>query len=126
MKHIRTTVIALMMMFGLVATPLVATSTVHAAAKDEICKGATGNASCTKAGENTDLSGFITRIINILLFLIGAISVIMIVVGGLRYVVSGGDSGAVNGAKNTILYAVVGLIVAFMAYAIVNFVVKNL
>lgn len=66
-----------------------------------------------------------TRIINMLIFLIGSIAVIMIVVGGMRYVLSGGDSSAVNSAKNTILYAVVGLIVAVMAYAIVNFVVTQ-
>ena len=64
-------------------------------------------------------------IINVLLYIIGAIAVIMIVVGGLRYVLSGGDSSAVTGAKNTILYAVVGLIVALLAYAIVNFVVTS-
>ncbi len=62
-------------------------------------------------------------VINVLLFLIGAISVIMIIYGGIRYVTSGGDQGAVTSAKNTILYAVVGLVVAILAYAIVNFVV---
>ena len=69
--------------------------------------------------------GIFTTITNVLLFLIGAISVIMIVVGGLRYVVSGGDASKVSGAKNTILYAVVGLIVALLAFAIVNFVISS-
>lgn len=69
--------------------------------------------------------GIFTTITNVLLFLIGAISVIMIVVGGLRYVVSGGDASKVSGAKNTILYAIVGLIVALLAFAIINFVISS-
>ena len=72
------------------------------------------------------LTGFIKTIVDILLFLIGAIAVIMIIIGGIRYVTSNGDQGQVTGAKNTILYAIVGLVVAIMAYAIVNFVVSKL
>jgi hypothetical protein len=65
-------------------------------------------------------------IVNILLFLIGAISVIMLIIGGIRYTISAGDSGNVTAAKNTILYAIVGLVVAFLAFAIVNYVLKAL
>lgn len=61
-------------------------------------------------------------IVNILLFVLGAIAVVMIVIGGIRYATSGGDQSAITSAKNTILYAVVGLVVAILAYAIVNFV----
>ena len=50
----------------------------------------------------------------------------MLIWGGIRYVLSGGDSGAVSSAKKTILYAVVGLIVAILAYAIVNFVITTI
>ena len=70
--------------------------------------------------------GIFTTIVNLLLFIIVAIAVIMLIIGGIRYVVSGGDSSAVTGAKNTILYAIVGIIVAVLAYAIVNFVVDGL
>ncbi|MDX1765651.1 MAG: pilin [Candidatus Saccharimonadales bacterium] len=63
---------------------------------------------------------------NILLFLVGAISVIMLVIGGIRYVVSGGDQQAVTNAKNTILYAIVGIVVAFLAFAAVQFVSNQL
>jgi hypothetical protein len=65
-------------------------------------------------------------IVNVILYVLGAVAVIMIIVGAFRYVLSGGDSGSVTSAKNTILYAVVGLIVAILAYAIVNFVVSSL
>lgn len=64
-------------------------------------------------------------ITNVLLFLIGAVSVIMLIIGGIRYTISGGDSTAVTSAKNTILYAVIGIIVALLAYAIVNFVITS-
>jgi multisubunit Na+/H+ antiporter MnhB subunit len=60
------------------------------------------------------------------LFLIGAISVIMLIIGGIRYTISGGDSGNVTAAKNTILYAIIGLVVAFLAFAIVNWVLGAL
>lgn len=71
-------------------------------------------------------SAIFKTVVNILLFLIGAIAVIMLIIGGIRYVVSAGDSSAVTGAKNTILYAVIGIIVAVLAYAIVNWVIGAL
>lgn len=70
--------------------------------------------------------GIFQTVTNILLFLIGAVSVIMLIIGGIRYVVSGGDQAAVTAAKNTILYAIVGIIVAFLAYAAVSFVINQL
>lgn len=70
-------------------------------------------------------AGIFRTITNVLLFILGAISVIMIIIGGLRYVVSGGNATAVTAAKNTILYAIVGVIVALLAYAIVNFVLNS-
>lgn len=69
-------------------------------------------------------AGVFSQITNVLLFIVGAISVIMIIIGGLRYVISGGDSANVSAAKNTILYAVIGVVVALLAYAIVNFVLE--
>lgn len=87
-----------------------------------------GANSAQGADQQSDLfgsTGVFKTITNTLLFILGAISVIMIIIGGLRYVVSGGDSAAVNAAKNTILYAIVGVIVAILAYAIINFVIGS-
>lgn len=67
-------------------------------------------------------TGIITTVINILLFIAGALAVIMLIFGGLRYTVSGGNASSVTAAKNTILYAIVGLIIAFLAFAAVNWV----
>jgi hypothetical protein len=71
-------------------------------------------------------TGVFTTIVNVALFLIGAISVIMIIYGGIRYTISGGDAKNVTAAKDTILYAIVGLVVAILAYAVVNFVITKL
>ena len=68
----------------------------------------------------------VARVIDILLWAVGIASVIMLIVGGIRYVVSAGDQNAVQGAKNTILYAIVGLVVAFLAFALVEFVLGGL
>lgn len=70
-------------------------------------------------------TGVFSKISSVLLFIVGAIAVIMIVIGGLRYVISGGDATQVQSAKNTILYALVGVIVAILAYAAVNFVIAS-
>ena len=70
--------------------------------------------------------GVFTRITSIALYVIGAISVIMLIWGGLRYIISGGDSKKVTDAKNTILYAIIGLVFAVLAYAIVNFVLNSI
>ncbi len=67
-------------------------------------------------------NGIFKKVTDVLLFIIGAVAVIMLVIGGIRYTVSGGDQAAVTAAKNTILYAVVGIIVAILAYAIIGFV----
>lgn len=70
--------------------------------------------------------GVFTRITSIALYVIGAVSVIMLIWGGLRYIISGGDSKKVTDAKNTILYAIIGLVFAVLAYAIVSFVLNSI
>jgi hypothetical protein len=84
-------------------------------------------AACSGGACNqTDLQPLFGKIADTLIFLVGAVSVIMIILGGLRYVVSNGDQKNVTAAKDTILYAVVGLVVAIASYAIVHFVIQFL
>ena len=71
-------------------------------------------------------TGAFKQVTNTILYIVGIIAVIMVIFGGIKYVVSGGDSKKVTDAKNTILYAIIGLIIAFLAYAIVNFVISAL
>jgi len=75
---------------------------------------------CAKNKES--LTSFIKPLVNTALFILGAVSVVMIILGGIKYTTSTGDTKNVESAKNTILYAVIGLVVALLAYAIVNFV----
>ena len=70
-------------------------------------------------------NGVFSRLTNTILLIVGLISVIMLVYGGLRYILSGGDSKKVTDAKNTILYAIIGLIISLLAYAIVHFVLNS-
>ena len=81
------------------------------------------NMTKTADTQNTSVDTLIRNVINILLWAIGIVSVIMIIIGGFRYVTSNGDSSQVTAAKNTIMYSVIGLIIAIFAYGIVNFVV---
>jgi hypothetical protein len=91
--------------------------------------GVAGGVGCADTGNTPtslfdgDDSIFVT-VVNVLLFVIGAISVIMLIIGGIRYTVSAGNATAVKGAKDTILYAIIGLVVAFLAFALVNWVLN--
>ena len=71
-------------------------------------------------------TGVFTQITNTALAAVGLIAVIMLIFGGIRYIISGGDQKKVTDAKNTILYAIIGLIISLLAYAIVNFVLNAL
>lgn len=70
--------------------------------------------------------GIFQRVVNTVIFLVGAIAVLMLIIGGIRYVISAGDENAVKGAKNTILYAIVGIVVALLAFAAVQFIIGRL
>lgn len=91
--------------------------------------GLQGGVECAGDGQKvTNLfgnGGIFNTIVNVLLFIIGAVSVVMIIYGGVRYVTSAGEAKSVESAKNTIMYAIIGLIISILAYAIVNFVVGS-
>lgn len=70
--------------------------------------------------------GVFTKLTSFALAIVGALSVIMLIWGGIRYIISGGDSKKITDAKNTILYAIIGLIIAVLAYAIVRFVLNTI
>lgn len=95
-----------------------------ASQKQDLCEGATGNANCTTTGPT--LMTTIGTISDILIYVLGAVAVIMIIIGGFRYATSNGDQSQITGAKNTIMYAIIGIVVALLAYAIVRFVVSNI
>ncbi len=103
----------------------------HVAAVDESAKtaacqgiGAVG-ADCDGANSGSSVENIVATVVNILSWIIGVAAVIMLIIGGFRYVVSGGDANSVSGAKNTILYALVGLVVAALAQGLVQFVLRR-
>ena len=99
-------------------------STAGAVACDPKDVSVTGGANCASSNDQkTNIGVVIKDVTNVLLFIIGAVAVIMIILGGIRYTTSNGDSNQVTAAKNTILYGVIGVVVALLAFAIVNFVV---
>lgn len=103
------------------ATPIVNGNNCQgSAANSAICQGnTTGN---PLVGPN-GLLGKVTRIVAVFG---GAVAVIMIMVGGLMYVLSDGDSGKISNAKNTVVYALVGLVVIGTAQSIIIFVIDRL
>ncbi len=132
-KRIMTALLALPLL-TISAVSFMPTTNVYAANCDDASNlqdgancGGGGGASCLFGKDKvTQKNCVFTDITNAALFIIGAISVLMLIYGGIRYTISGGDSNAVTAAKNTILYAVVGIVVAIMAYAIVNYVIGAL
>lgn len=90
----------------------------------------TTGAQCAQANSQPSAlfgdGGLFSTIANILIFLVGAIAVIMLIWGGLQYVISAGDSKRVESAKSTILYAIIGIVIAILAFAIVSFVTGQL
>ena len=79
----------------------------------------------TNLNGGNNLETTITDVINVILYIVGILAVVMIIIGGIQYTTSGGDQAAVTKAKNTILYGIVGLVIAILAYAIVNFVIRK-
>ncbi len=72
-----------------------------------------------------DIPSFIVKLINIILSVVGILAVLFIIIGGLRYITSAGSPASVTAAKNTVLYALMGLIVSVLSFAIVQ-VITNL
>lgn len=104
--------------FAMVLAPSVSALTLQEGAEAARCDG------CP-----TDLfgdTGVFKQVTNTILYIVGIVAVVMLIVGGIKYVISGGDSKKVTDAKNTVLYAIIGLVVAFLAFAIVNFVISAL
>lgn len=71
------------------------------------------------------VTGLVENIVNILSWIVGVASVIMIIIGGMRYITSSGDASGIQSAKNTIIYAIIGLVVAIFAQGIVQFVLSE-
>lgn len=141
MSKIKQLIMSLALLGSTLFAPLAATSIVAAQCLDNqkasitgcldqgTCLGTNSSESNAECGSGEDaedrVNEIIRLVINIFSLVVGVISVIMIIIGGLKYITSGGESSNVSGAKNTILYAVIGLIVVALAQVIVRFVLQK-
>lgn len=127
MKRIITNImVALLLLVG--GSMALMPAVVSADAKADICAGvgaATGSAGCAEPDGSPSVNSTIALVVNILSFIVGVAAVIMIIIGGFKYVTSSGDSANITSAKNTILYAIVGLVVVALAQVIVTFVLNK-
>lgn len=133
-KKLKTTLMNLSIV-SLMFAPAFVPVAVHAADAPDptgsLCQGANelqfgGTGDCTETGEAQEtVNNLIKTIINIFSVIVGIVAVIMIIYGGFKYITSGGDSGNISSAKNTILFAIVGLIIVAMAQIIVRFVLAR-
>ena len=105
---------------GLIAAPTYAINCPTDFNYDNVTK------TCKPSGQNVDLWNIVNTVINVILAIVGVIAVVMIIFGGIQYSTSAGDPGKVKKAKDTILYGVIGLVIALLAFAIVNFVLSSL
>ena len=109
-----------------IATAFVPLVPVNAADDSSIQSGISAAKGDGVASTLTGDGGVFKTIVNTLLFIVGAVSVVMLIWGGIRYASSAGNANSVTSAKNTIIYAIVGLVIAFLAYAIVNWVLSGI
>lgn len=101
--------------------------TVSAAGLWGGCENVTDSVICDSYDDkDEDVNNFVGNLMDVLIWIVGVAAVIMIIVGGVKYITSGGDANKLTSAKNTILYSVVGLVVALFAYAIVTWIIGGL
>jgi hypothetical protein len=122
MKKWKQLTITFALLLGFGGAALVPVQSASAINVFDQCKNNASAAVCKSKGDT--IGPLIQTVINILLYILGMVAVVMIVIGGIRYTTSNGDSSAIKSAKDTILYSVIGLIVAILSYTIVNFVVS--
>ncbi len=137
-KKIALTIQAFALAFGFGVVGLAATAITSApayAAQTDCTDPSSANpllagASCSQATGTKDnlfaSNGIFVTVANTLIFLVGAVAVIFLIIGGLRYVVSGGNATHITAAKDTILYAIIGIVVAVISFALVQFVITSL
>ena len=95
---------------------------------DEACEGVALNESgghCNEQLATRQVNNAVSKGIEIFSFVIGVIAVIMIIISAIRFITSGGDPATVNSAKNSIIYAVIGLVIAVLAQVVVRFVLTK-
>lgn len=128
---IRRILLSLVVAFGLIAIPLPATAQQQILDDiDAQCAQAPESAVCKdrNPGSNpvSGSDGIILQVTRFVAYITGTIAVIIMIIAGIRFITSHGDPQSVTSARNTILYAVIGLIVIVLAQALVAFIINNI
>lgn len=123
MKRIRTAIATFIMVLSTASVILPASSAFTAPL--DPCSVNPSSSVCNYQNTRGDSRQIIKNIVNLLLYIVGVSAVIVIIISGIKYTTSAGDAGQVANAKRTLLYAVVGLAVAMLAYVIVNWVFRT-
>lgn len=151
LKKIQTFIIVLSLFFGLglLTTIRVASALDQGTAQSDVCNGintATGSSTNSTAGSTggtastttgstnsgcgssgtSGINSLVSVVVSVLSYIVGGVAIIMIIVGGFRFIISGGDSNSTASARNTIVYALIGLAVAVLAQILVHFVLGKL
>ncbi|MBQ3309964.1 hypothetical protein IJG73_00780 [Candidatus Saccharibacteria bacterium] len=126
MKKIRNAVAAIAVMLATLAMPTGAVSAAVACPSGSVRTSAPTAVECNVEETDRDVWDISQTIINVIIAVLGIVAVIVIVLGGVNFVMSQGDPAKTKKAKDTILYGIIGLVVALLAYAIVNFVLASL
>ena len=125
---ILSTLITITSLVGIwLAQPVPAAALIGSNSQQQACQGINldqGSNACTSNG-TSGLNGLLATTINILSIIVGVAAVIMIIIGGFRYITSGGESSSTASAKNTIIYALIGLVIAVIAQLLVQFVLNK-
>ena len=117
------TLMVAVMVFGVSIIYQTGNTEIAGAVNSEITSGMNATSAGTSTPTNANV--VIKNVTNTMFFIIGAVSVIMLIYGGIRYTTSGGNANSVTAAKNTIMYSIIGLVVAILAFAVVQFVVTQ-
>lgn len=125
-------VLASLLMFAMPAlVPLSVSAACEGNIQDNVAKGVQGSTGVPTTCDEKDgtqgstVNKLAKNVVNIFSLVVGAVAIIMIIYGGFRYITSGGDSGNVGNAKNTLIYAIVGLVIVVLAQVIVQFVLAQ-
>lgn len=130
-RNLRNTIVSLLSAATLLLVPMAVPAMASAASiQGNLCGGANlkldSSTSCASTTQSTsNLDSFIAKLVNVFSVIVGVVAVVMIIFGGFRYITSGGDSGNISNAKNTIIYAIIGLVIVALAQFIVQFVLNR-